>query len=271
MSDAMKEFEKKFEAKRARVAAIIKDAPATKPCDNHPKCTRPLDPDETFRNERVAYAECGECRSGKLLAAENRKLHAAGVPSNLLHATLDNWLPGDPTEESHLASVREFAKCKRGSLLLLGTVGTGKTHLAVGVMRAFKRPLIFKQNTLLRALRATYHDREAENPIPACQDADLLVLDEMGVTSGGRDEYPALHEILDHRYGEYLPTVITSNLGTQELRDMLGERLMDRIAQAAFKVLTFGGPSHRRQLRDQYRAGEQSKPTPEELWNESFN
>jgi DNA replication protein DnaC len=140
-----------------------------------------------------------------------------------------------------------------------------RPNLAVGVMRVFAGPVIFKQNTLLRALRTTYKDPDAPDPILTCQNADLLALDEVGVSSGGRDEYPMIHEIIDRRIGEFAPTVITSNSTIEQLRETLGPRLVDRVRQAAFKVLNFGGESHRADLRSQYLATatpEPQKPKP---------
>jgi DNA replication protein DnaC len=105
---------------------------------------------------------------------------------------------------------------------------------------------------LLRALRATYSNPNAVDPIGVCQRADLCVLDEAGVSGGGRDEYPALHEILDHRFSEFKPTIITSNNTLEQLRESLGPRLVDRFRQAAFRVLVFAGASHRSELREHY-------------------
>jgi DNA replication protein DnaC len=80
----------------------------------------------------------------------------------------------------------------------------------------------------------------------------LLVLDDAGLSAGGRDELPMLHEILDYRYGRKLPTVVTSNLPWDELRNLFSERMEDRLRQCSFEVLTFSGPSYRSQLRNQY-------------------
>jgi len=128
-----------------------------------------------------------------------------------------------------LQTVIEFGKIRRGFLLLLGEVGTGKSHLAAALMLDFKRPVFIKQSELLQKLRLTYRDRHAEDPIALCRQADLLVLDEVGVSAGGRDEFPLIHDILDYRYGELLPTCLTGNVGVRELTDMLGERMIDRL------------------------------------------
>ena len=182
-----------------------------------------------------------------------------GVPPALVHATFNNWLPRTDTEREHLALVQEFARVRRGFLFLLGPVGVGKSHLAVAVMRTFSAGLFVRQAQLLRQLRRHYHDNAVENPIADAQKARLLVLDELGVSSGGRDELPMLDEILASRYEGKIPTVITSNLLWEDISTALGERLADRLNESTFRVIVFTGKSHRAQRRDNYFAGTERK------------
>ena len=109
-----------------------------------------------------------------------------------------------------------------------------------------------KQASLLRLLRATYGDKKADDPIEKAQYARLLVLDDAGLSSGGRDELPMLHEVLDYRHGERLPTIVTTNLPFEQLSDALGERMADRLRESTFRILTFNGSSHRREAREHY-------------------
>jgi DNA replication protein DnaC len=62
----------------------------------------------------------------------------------------------------------------------------------------------------------------------------LLVLDELGVSTGGRDEFPALYEVLNHRHGEELPTVLTTNVPIEQFVEAFGDRIADRLATARF-------------------------------------
>ncbi|MCX6923056.1 MAG: ATP-binding protein [Verrucomicrobia bacterium] len=240
--------------------AFIAGQLPVRPCDFHPEveCSIALAP--TFENYRVRvgwsqeytlpiYEECPKCRAQRI----RKWLARAGVPEVLHDCTLDNWTPDTDQERQHLEAVRTFTNdVRRGFLVLLGPVGVGKSHLAVAVLRRFSCPIFIKQSTLLRQLRATYSDKEAADPIERCQEADLLVLDEMCVSGGGRDEWPMLSEILDFRYSHLTPTVITSNLGWDELRGELGDRLGDRMREAAHAVLVFAGASHRAERRDAY-------------------
>lgn len=238
--------------------AYLASQPPEIPCPLHPGALRRLSPKASEEASRrrgqptAEYEACPDCAAEAKEKEMRERLRRDGVPANLLHATLDSWTPANKQAKEHLATVRSFLEGRRGFLVMLGDLGTGKTHLAVGAMRHFKRPVFRKQSTLLRMLRDTYNNREARNPIAECQEADLLVLDDVGISPGGRDEVPMLHEILDHRHGEQKPSIVTSNLTYSELCQFLGERMADRFLESAFMVLNFTGPSFRPQARSRY-------------------
>ena len=217
---SFKEHAQKAMEADERFQVLIASAPKEKACDDHPDIMLALSPEATwekwaYANEwgktycKAEYQGCPKCKEVKA----RQRLTKAGVPDVLLDCTMDNWKPGSDEERGHLESVRTFATdIRQGFLVLVGPVGVGKSHLAVAVQRTFKASVFVKQSSLLRQLRATYSDKKAADPIERCQGADLLVLDEMGVSGGGKDEGPMLSEILDHRYGHLLPTIITSTM-----------------------------------------------------------
>jgi DNA replication protein DnaC len=171
----------------------------------------------------AGYAPCPKC----VEHTENQKLKRYGVPENLIHAKFINFTPCDEVEAGHVEAVKEFCKKRTGFLILSGDYGTGKTHLAVAALRKLKGGWLVKQATLLRLLRATYSDRNADDPIERVQNTQLLILDDVGLSGGGKDELPMLHEILDFRHGSRLPTIVTSNLPFENLSAVLGERMAD--------------------------------------------
>ena len=83
-----------------------------------------------------------ECAEGTM---RERLLDQAGIPARYRHCTLDSfelWNPEDPTLAKTLRAVQEFVDlypaCDKG-LLLMGAVGTGKTHLAVAALQQIMR------------------------------------------------------------------------------------------------------------------------------------
>jgi DNA replication protein DnaC len=103
-------------------------------------------------------------------------------------------------------------------------------------------------------LRARYKDEYAPDIIQKAMKAPLFVFDELEELTGARDELPAILDVLDHRHGNRLPTVITSNLDWPNLGDVIGPRMKDRLSQSAFEggALSFAGESMRKQMRGKY-------------------
>ena len=226
--------------------------PATALCPRHPEVQRPRDDRKSWVERRAMFGPCPVCEEALRKHLERERLMHMGVPDILCDATLENWPATDEQAAANLAVVREFARDRRGFLVLLGDVGRGKTHLAVGVLRTFKSGSLVTQSELLRRLRATYRDREAENPVQVAQDAACLVLDEMGYSTGGADELNLLHDILDYRHGHRKPTILTGNVGYDQICSVIGGRMADRLRESAFAVLSFGGPSARPMVRERY-------------------
>ncbi len=137
--------------------------------------------------------------------------------------------------DEYLENWEENREAGRG-LYFCGGVGTGKTHLAVAVMNELIRkrrvPSLFVTvPELLDNLRETYNKpgRNLDEWMDAVQNADLLVLDDLGserVTEWVRER---LFVIVNHRYREALPTVFTSNIGPKDLAAQLGDRTASRM------------------------------------------
>ena len=241
-----------------RVERFITSQPQAKNCTKHPgvflriSLERSL---EASRNEnkqlKADYEPCPRCESELQETVEKKRLHDQGVPMILLHATLDNW-ETDHAGVEHRETVRKFSKERKGVLILLGDFGTGKSHLAVGAMRSFSNAHYVKQNDLLRKLRQTYRDHDVSDPVEDCQRCGLLVLDDMGLSGGGRDELPMIHAILDHRHDEQKPTIITSNLELVDLQAHIGGRMADRFKESCFEIIQFRGESHRKIANEKY-------------------
>lgn len=182
------------------------------------------------------------------------RLVRAGVPPLFQRRSFANFDADTPELLRNLATVQKFASAPTGFLFLLGDVGNGKTHLAVSVLRQFGQfgqGRYVRHLQLVEELRASYHrprpadDDEEEGIADRYCGAPLLVLDELGVATGGNDAETLLHGILDHRVTHFLPTVLCANIGAGKLEASFGSRLADRFRQASYAVLNFTGPSRR--------------------------
>lgn len=232
--------------------------PPTNMCEVH-HFSRLVDPERSIRDSWVEgrmlmrYCPCPACAAVTLALQRSQWMLRAGVPELLVLASFVNYQRKHPDDENIVKSCQDFARKGRGFLILRGSYGTGKSHLAVAVMRAMGCGIFITQGTLLKKLRDTYRDDKAEDIVEKCKTAKLLVLDEIGLSTGGRDELPALHEILGERHNMRKPTVLTSNAKTtDEFYSYIGERMADRLKQSGYKQLVFTGTTNRPEYRQPY-------------------
>ena len=123
------------------------------------------------------------------------------------------------------------------SLLLLGPVGTGKTHQAAGALRrvVLTRARAGQRMTYAVTTHPTFNQEMRPDKdemhllaLDRYQRVDLLVFDDLGVgkDSGWTDD--TLHRLFDYREWNSLPTIVTTNLGTRELNTAIDERVVSR-------------------------------------------
>ncbi|MCY1283278.1 DNA replication protein DnaC [compost metagenome] len=74
---------------------------------------------------------------------------------------------------------------------------------------------------------------------------DLLLIDELGAQGGTEFERQSLHQIIDTRYRNMLPTIITSNLPGGELSAYIGDRALDRLRENGGQAVAFDWESAR--------------------------
>ncbi|HZS88366.1 MAG TPA: ATP-binding protein [Chloroflexota bacterium] len=140
-----------------------------------------------------------------------------------------------PDLEQAFAFAQTWASDPTGWLVLLGGVGTGKTHLAAAIgnyrLEAGEPVLFMLVPDLLDHLRSTFapsSEVQFDELFETVRDVPLLILDDLGtqVTTAWATE--KLFQLLNHRYIAKLPTVITTNVELHELGERLASRMSDR-------------------------------------------
>ncbi|MDQ8708241.1 ATP-binding protein [Streptomyces sp. LHD-70] len=138
------------------------------------------------------------------------------------------------------------------SLLIAGTTGTGKTHQAYGAIRS-----LLAEGVRLRWKAITAADLYAElRPRPG-HDGErefmelarcpLLFVDDLGAAKNSEWTEEITMRLINRRYNEMLPTLLTTNLGMADLRAHIGDRVASRLTEMTDKVI-LDGPDRRRAL-----------------------
>lgn len=164
-----------------------------------------------------------------------RLLKLADIPSRYQNCTLDSFDlvrrdnldhalndGGDQSRATALMAAEHFTKnypVERDGLLFIGPIGTGKTHLAVGIIQALIRSknigcLFCDYRELLKEIQNSYNPSvEATelgilNPV---LEAEVLVLDELGAIRPSQWVWDTVSYVINHRYNEKKTTIITTN------------------------------------------------------------
>lgn len=202
----------------------------------------------------INYEPCPECEAVTARLKAHARWERRGVPHKLLYATFENFDARDDDYNIAKAKATAWRSVFKqygngcGFVILYGSVGTGKSHLAVAALKAMGDGLFITHADLVAGLRATYSSQEPDAQrrfFARYQSAPALVLDEIGVRSAGRDEEDLLYRVLAHRYDRDLFTVLTSNDELETIKSILGFRLVDRIAENSVRIAC-DWPSHRR-------------------------
>ena len=152
-----------------------------------------------------------------------------------------------------LSQAQQFTGNPRGWLLLMGTYGCGKTHLAAAIANScveFGMKTIFLTvPDLLDWLRYTYDatDETFEQRFEELRNVNLLVLDDLGAQNATGWAKEKLFQIIDYRYIRKLPTVVTTNADLEELDDRIRSRLQDPDLVVSVRIIA---PDYRSPVRD---------------------
>ena len=86
---------------------------------------------------------------------------------------------------------------------------------------------------------------DARQRVRDCQNARLLVIDDVGAEKASEWTQERLYSVIDHRYANCLPLIVTSNLPPAKLAEQTGDRAASRLAEMC-KVVAMTGTDRRR-------------------------
>lgn len=198
-----------------------------------------LDVDASFRDYAATYT-CRNCERIKDEAAFAAACERAGIPSDVRGATIENFQTDRPDINPQFQSPAQFADAARGflvkdkrNLILAGTPGIGKGHLAAAVVMHFIRKkwraAWVECARLFRDYHRAYEARENEAITNRLGAIGMLVLDEICLRDLPADGEEILFTILDRRHKEKRPTILLGNKPAAEIKAWLGGRITDRL------------------------------------------
>ena len=201
-------------------------------------------------------------------------MEQARIPLRYEHCTLDAY------EASYNGAHRSLARAYRTAvdfvrsypletggtgLLLTGSIGVGKTHLAVGVLRALlsergAQGIFYDYRDLLKRIQNSYNSNVAATEMEILQpvfDAEILVLDEIGASKPSEWVWDTVAHVLNTRYNDRKTTILTTNYANvpppvagnvasitqarsamreESLGERIGERMRSRLQEMCLVV-----------------------------------
>ena len=166
----------------------------------------------------------------------------------------------------HMESVRQI--CRKfaenftpgsGSLFLTGAPGLGKTFLSACIAstvaeKGYSVVYDTAVNIVSYFEEARFGRRggqeEAEADVKRCRHCDLLILDDLGTEMNNSLSVSAIYEVLNTRLREGRSTVVSSNLGAEEITRRYTPQIASRLA-GNFDELKFCGKDIRLQKKEE--------------------
>ncbi len=202
------------------------------------------------------------CRNRDVAEHVRERLFSMSNLDELKELTFESFLPrgrkglGDlhaTSIEMAFNQSRVYAQSMNGWLLLQGSYGCGKTHLAAAIANfavGMGVPTLFLTvPDLLDMLRFAYGatDTTFEERFDEIRNAKLLILDDFGTQNATAWAQEKLFQIINYRYINKLPLVVTTNLSLTEIEARIRSRLQDPELVSEVRM---NAPDYRRPMDD---------------------
>lgn len=204
--------------------------------------------------QRTAYEEAKKAFLASMWSKVAEAVwESANIAPRFHGARFSNFTPRSGTEEARklcgeYADAFRLEETQKG-IILVGGFGCGKTHLIVSTARAIVEQTLVRVHftttpELLAEIKARFgnstekkfdrlrkHGLDAADPLETAKQAELLVLDDIAQEGGSDFDRATLYDLIDTRYRNLKPTLLSSNCGSKQLAERLGGAVASRITE----------------------------------------
>ena len=187
----------------------------------------------------AAAAEEEEKRRRAMQRRVEKLLGDSGIKKRFRQRTFPNFRQDTPGRRKNYAIAKEYAdnfsyhQARGDGLYIEGTNGTGKTHLAAAIALQLIGegiPVICKTSSdLLLDIKDSFDGEGARESdvLDIYKRVDLLIIDDLGKERCSDWSMSTLYSILNDRYEDMKPTIVTTNYNTDNLISALTPKGFD--------------------------------------------
>lgn len=163
--------------------------------------------------------------------------------------TMDNGISPRNKAEKIKNSCRKYAvnfTTSSPNIMFMGGTGLGKTHLSLAIAnvvinRGYSVVYGTTQNILGDLQNENFgRDENIRYNERAVLNCDLLILDDLGTEFKSSYTVACLYNIINSRISSKLPTIISTNIGFDELEEKYDQRIVSRVAGEYTKFMLVG-------------------------------
>jgi hypothetical protein len=198
---------------------------------------------------RPCHLMTPDCGYGQLLM---RRLDAASMDLLRICGAPTRFMAQLVSPRRTIALQKSLAWNRKGFLTITGPTGTGKSFAAASVLfeatrsrmeRTWNDPTQWSKSAAGLWLSA-YRVSTSREDFALALSCGFLVLDDLGEEVPTPAVRAAMKEIVSERYNRDRPTIVTSNLSIEAIRDRYGDRMVERLVETG-KVIECSGESMR--------------------------
>lgn len=163
-------------------------------------------------------------------------------------------------EKKLAAGAQQIAAADLKGLFLIGPPGTGKSLLAAMILNELilttrlNCRYIKISRDFFQQLRATFSNDsgtygKTESVFNEIARQDILVIDDFGIQSDSEWEQRMLYDLVDARYEAELPTIITSNIDLEAVKNLFKGRIYSRFTEMLHIVEFFSVRDYRQDMQ----------------------
>ena len=211
------------------------------------------------------YNTCPKCSDdnikkiddGKKRERIKIKIECAGIGKRFMCKSFDNYYTSTQEAKIMLNKCKRYAdnfhkvQEKGSNVIMCGTHGTGKTHLATAIIKKViedgYNAKYVRLSDYIAEVRSTYSidsKSACRQILAAYSSKDLLVIDEIDIPKFTESDDRLFFDLIDSRYMKMLPTILITNYTPGEFKQKVNKKIADRMSECSV-VYAFDFESYR--------------------------